>query len=106
MRNIPPVINTSIKRARNYWPGQTGKNLKKIISIAALFIVALIGAYSLSEYIARQLYPQNTGAPMQLGSPFTLTAHTGEAITEQAFQGTPSAVFSALPIARKYARPR
>ena len=67
--------------------------MKKIIIIAALFIVALIAAYSLSEYIARQLYPQNTGAPMQPGSPFTLTAHTGEAITEQAFQGAPSAVF-------------
>ena len=70
VRIIPPAINTSVKRARNYWPGQTGKNLKKF-SLSQLFIVALVGAYSLSEYIARQLYPQNTGAPMQLGSPFT-----------------------------------
>ena len=106
MRIIPPAINTSVKRARNYWPGQTGKKFEKNFHYRSFFIVALVGAYSLSEYIARQLYPQNTGAPMQLGSPFTLTAHTGEAITEQAFQGTPSAVFSVLPIARKYARPR
>lgn len=67
--------------------------MKKIAIIAAIFSLVLIGAFSLSEYMARQLYPQKTSAPMQLGSTFNLVSHTGEAINEQAFQGTPSAVF-------------
>ncbi len=46
--------------------------------------------------MARQLYPQKTSAPMQIGSPFNLVSHTGENITQQAFQGTPSAVFLAF----------
>jgi protein SCO1/2 len=67
--------------------------MKKIAMIAAVFTLVLVGAFSLSEYIARQLYPQKTAMVMQLGSPFNLVSHTGEAITEQAFQGTASAVF-------------
>jgi len=67
--------------------------MKKIAIIAAVFSLVLVGTFSLSEYIARQLYPQKTATPMQLGSPFSLVSHTGEVITEQAFQGTPSAVF-------------
>ena len=67
--------------------------MKKIATIATVFSLVLVGAFSLSEYIARQLYPQKTATPMQLGSPFSLVSHTGEVITEQAFQGTPSAVF-------------
>ena len=67
--------------------------MKKIAIIATVFSLVLVGAFSLSEYIARQLYPQKTATPMQLGSSFSLVSHTGEVITEQAFQGTPSAVF-------------
>lgn len=67
--------------------------MKKIAIIAAIFSLVLIGAFSLSEYMARQLYPQKISTPMQLGNPFNLVSHTGEAINEQAFQGMPSAVF-------------
>ena len=67
--------------------------MKKIAIIAAIFSLVLIGVFSLSEYMARQLYPQKTSTAMQLGNPFNLVSHTGEAINEQAFQGMPSAVF-------------
>ena len=67
--------------------------MKKIVVIGVIFAAVLLGAYSLSEFIARQLYPQSASSQFQLGSPFSLVAHTGETITEQAFEGTPSAVF-------------
>ena len=67
--------------------------MKKIAVIAVAFSLVLIGAFSLSEYLARQLYPQKTATQMQIGSPFNLVSHTGENITQQVFQGTPSAVF-------------
>ena len=67
--------------------------MKKIAVIGVAFVAVLFGAYSLSEYIARQLYPAPLATQMQLGSPFSLVSHTGQPITEQAFEGKPSAVF-------------
>lgn len=67
--------------------------MKKTITIGIVFILVLFGAYSLSEYIARQLYPAASSGQMQLGVPFSLISHTGDTITEHAFEGQPSAVF-------------
>jgi protein SCO1/2 len=67
--------------------------MKKIVAIAVVFCAVLLGAYSLSEYAARQIYPELNAVPHQLGAPFKLVTHTGAPITEQAFTGQPSAVF-------------
>ena len=60
--------------------------MKKIVVIGVIFAAVLVGAYSLSEFIARQIYPQSASSQFRLGSPFSLVAHTGETITEQAFE--------------------
>ncbi len=66
--------------------------MRRTALITAVFVICLAGAFALSEYLARQYYPQPV-QPVRLGAAFSLTAHDGSAVTEQLLGSRPSALF-------------
>jgi protein SCO1/2 len=70
-------------------------HLRLIIFAATTFIIGALGAIAVLNFSGRTAGPTLTQVQgeAQIGGPFTLTAHTGERVSEKDFQGQYKLIF-------------